>query len=361
LGWVNGSRPSSSRLRWADAEAEAQRQRMRRGIGEGGCMVGSRARFFACVFVLFVYGGGVIMKTFGWVICFLVFLAGPESVRAVEAEEEVKVLRDIVYAAPSEGSRALMVDLYLPTGVERPPLVLFIHGGGWKGGTRTRCQLAWLARHGYAVASIDYRLSQEALFPAQIHDCKGALRWLRDSAHEKEYGYDAERVVVAGRSAGGHLAALLGTSGGVAELEGDRAGPEGQSSRVAGVIDYFGPTDFILRSEHQPSKTDVPAGSVYKLLGGPVREKEALARLASPAHHVSADDPPLLMLHGEKDETVYLRQSKRLLDAYHEEGLKAQLHIEPGAGHGWKMPTEAERGVVLEFLEEHLRRGRGDD
>ena len=293
------------------------------------------------------------------IVCFLVFLTVPGRVPGAEGEGEVNVLRDIVYAEPGDGGDALMVDFFLPAGVERPPLVLFIHGGGWKGGSRARCQFSWLAQEGFAVASIDYRLSQEALFPAQIHDCKGALRWLRDPVRAKEYGYDAERVVVAGTSAGGHLAALLGTSGGVAELEGDMAGHKGQSSRVEGVIDYFGPTDFILRAKHQPAKTDVPEGSVYQLLGGAVGEKQALAGLASPVHHVSADDPPLLILHGENDATVYLRQSKRLLELYHDLGLEAQLHVEPGAGHGWKMPTPVEREVVLEFLEKHLRRGGG--
>ena len=114
---------------------------------------------------------------------------------------------------------------------------MFIHGGGWKGGARSNSKLNWVAGHGYAVASIEYRFSQEALFPAQILDCKGALRWLR--AHQKEYGYDASRVVVAGTSAGGHLAALTGTSGDVEDLEGDTGGNADQSSRVQGVIDYY--------------------------------------------------------------------------------------------------------------------------
>jgi acetyl esterase/lipase len=285
--------------------------------------------------------------------CILICMGGSGVVRG--SEEGVKVVRDIVYAEPEGAREALMLDFYLPEEVGAPPLVLFIHGGGWKGGSRARCQLAWLAEEGYAVASIDYRLSDEALFPAQIHDCKGALRWLRDEVRQEEYGYNAERVVVAGTSAGGHLAALLGVTGGVEALEGSTAGVEGQSSRVQGIIDYFGPTDFILRSQHQPSKTDKAAGSVYKLLGGPVPEKQALARLASPAFHVSDDDPPLLILHGENDQTVYLRQSERLLKIYEEKGLEVQLHVEPGGGHGWKGPGEVERELVLEFLKRHTR------
>jgi acetyl esterase/lipase len=295
------------------------------------------------------------MRTSRVIYCCLIFLAGYGLARGNEVAGGVKRVPDLVYENVDGGSNGLKLDLYVPNVAEKSPLVLFIHGGGWKGGDRKRCQLAWLAEHGYAVASIDYRLSAEALFPAQIHDCKGALRWLRLPAHGEKYGYNADRVIVAGTSAGGHLAALLGVTGGVDELEGSTAGFEEQSSRVQGIIDYFGPTDFILRSKHQPSKTDRANGSVYQLLGGPVPEKQALARLASPAHHVSEDDPPLLMIHGENDETVYLRQSKRMLDVYEEAGLDVQLHIEPGKGHGWKGPSEVERQLVLDFLEKHLR------
>lgn len=270
------------------------------------------------------------------------------------AVHKVVIQADIVYAKP--GDRELKIDLHMPQGVERPPLILFIHGGGWKNGDRRRCKLTWIAKHGYAIASIDYRLSQKALFPAQIHDCKGALRWLR--AHQKEYGYDASRVIVAGTSAGGHLAALMATSGDVKELEGDTGGNLGQSSRVQGALDYYGPTDFILRSHHQPIKTEDPEGSVYRLIGGPVKENPVLARLASPAVHISADDPPILILHGLKDKTVFLRQSEHLKWLYDMNRLDAQLHIEPDKGHGWSEPSEAERKIVLKFLQEHFAKAR---
>ena len=265
-------------------------------------------------------------------------------------QDGVEVKRDIHFAT-IDGVE-LLLNLHLPAGVERPPLMLFIHGGGWKNGDRNRCRLAWVARHGYAVASIEYRLSHEAIFPAQIHDCKGALRWLR--GNQNTYGFDATRVVVAGTSAGGHLAALMGTSGAVDELEGKSGGYPEQSSRVQGVIDYYGPSDFILRSEHHPAKTDQPSGSVYQLVGGPVKETQVLARLASPVHHVSKDDPPLLILHGDKDRTVQLRQSEHLANLYRERGLDVILHVEPGKGHGWNPPSDAERKQVLEFLQRHL-------
>lgn len=274
-------------------------------------------------------------------------LAFPVSIKA--EENEVEIREGIPFASP--GGVDLLLDLHLPAGVEDPPLLLFIHGGGWKGGDRKKPRLAWVAKHGYAVASIEYRLSQEALFPAQIEDCKGALRWLR--AHAEEYGFDASRVVVAGTSAGGHLASLMGTSGGVAELEGETAGHLDQSSRVEGVIAYYGASDFVRRSKNQPAKTDDPEGAVYRLIGGPVKENLEAARVASPATYVSADDPPLLMLHGDKDKTVFLDQSEWLEKKYNEAGLDVELMVMEGEGHGWDR-SEEEVEAVLAFLREHL-------
>jgi len=252
----------------------------------------------------------------------------------------------------------LLLDVHLPEGVSRPPLVVYIHGGGWSQGSRKNCPMRWLTEHGYAVASIEYRLSTEARFPAQIHDCKGALRWLR--AHQDVYGYDATRVVVAGRSAGGHLATMMGTSAEVAELEGTTAGHLLQSSRVQGIIDYYGPQDFIFRSETQPEITDNPKGLVYQLLGGPVKENQALARLASPVTHVGPGDPPLLILHGSDDRQVLPNQSQRLLETYRANGLDAHLRIEPGGRHGWKPTSTEEQELVLGFLRRILVQERSD-
>lgn len=272
------------------------------------------------------------------------------------AENEVQHLKEIEFAKPDGVS--LLLDLYLPKGVESPPLLMFIHGGGWQSGDRNRCRLNWVAQHGYAVASVEYRLSDEALFPAQILDCKGALRWLRAKADD--YGYDASRVVVAGTSAGGHLAALMGTSGGVAALEGSTAGNAEQSSRVQGIIDYYGPSDFVKRSENQPAKTDEPKGGVYRLLGGPVKENLDAAREASPATYISEDDPPLLIFHGDEDKTVYLDQSEWLFKLYGEAGLDVHLEVVKGSGHGWKR-TPPEKEFVLTFLAKHLKKTKESD
>jgi acetyl esterase/lipase len=285
-------------------------------------------------------------------LCLLLplLLANVASARDNRPQYEVKIQADIVFAEVD--GVPLLLDLHLPVGKEQPPLVMFIHGGGWKNGDRKRCKLAWAAAHGYAIASVEYRLSHEALFPAQIHDCKGALRWLR--AHQEQYGYDARNVAVAGTSAGGHLAALMGTSGGVNDLEGTTANHADHSSRVQAVIDYYGPTDFLLRSKNQPVKTEDATGSVFQLLGGPARQNQNLARRASPAHYVSDDDPPLLIVHGDNDKTVYLTQSERLKDLYRDQKLDVHLHVEAGKGHGWSTPTELEKEVVLGFLKKHL-------
>ena len=242
----------------------------------------------------------------------------------------------------------LLLDLRLPADVENPPLVMHIHGGGWQNGDRYRNRVAWLVGHGYAVASIEYRLSHEALFPAQIHDCKGALRWLRVNAGT--YGYDASRVVVTGTSAGGHLAALMGSSGGVAALEGETGGNPDQSSRVQGVIDYYGPSDFVMRSRNQPSKTDEPDGGVYRLLGGPVRENLEMAKVASPVTYLDKTDPPFLIFHGDRDKVVFHDQSELLEERCRAAGVDVHLEIVEGAGHGWNRNAHEEK-LVLDFLE----------
>lgn len=252
----------------------------------------------------------------------------------------------IEFATPDGVS--LLLDLHLPESVESPPLIMWIHGGGWKGGTRKNCKLRWAVSHGYAVASIEYRLSDEAIFPAQIHDCKGALRWLR--ANAGKYGYNAERVVVGGSSAGGHLAALMGTSGDVEALEGKTGGNLDQSSRVQGVIDYYGPTDFVHRVKTQPSKGEDPKGSVYRLFGGKNSERIDQIKLGSPVTHLSQDDPPFLILHGEEDKTVYLDQSELFHAACEQTEVPSQLLIFPDKGHGWKTPQGGEREAILASL-----------
>jgi CubicO group peptidase (beta-lactamase class C family)/pimeloyl-ACP methyl ester carboxylesterase len=264
---------------------------------------------------------------------------------------EARIVRDIEYA--SVDGHSLQLDLYLPA-ADDAPLVVFIHGGGWKGGSRDRCFVSWLKEHGYAVASISYRLSQQAVFPAQIHDCKAAVRWLR--AHAADYGFSTQRIAVAGTSAGGHLATLLGVTGGVTALEGSVGKHTDQSSRVDAVVDYYGPMDFIQRTTSQPHKTIAEGSPVRMLLGGPANELVEQARLASPAFHVTADDAPLLIFHGAKDRTVLMAQSERIIAEYEQRGLPVSLTVLPDSGHGGQEFFEGDyRAQLLSFLNRQLR------
>ena len=267
--------------------------------------------------------------------------------------EGVTLQRDITYA--TVGDKALQLDLYMPDlpGQNKPPLVVWIHGGAWRQGSKDRCPIAYLAAEGFAVASIQYRLTGEAIFPAQAHDAKAAIRWLR--ANAARLGYDASNIAVAGGSAGGHLAALVGTSGDVKPLEGDVGGNLDQSSRVQAVIDFYGPTDLYYNATQDKDRVDVADGPLWQFLGGKPSERLDAAKLASPVHHVSGDDPPLLILHGTEDPQVRLLHSQFLHDAYQKAGLPVQLVVIEGAGHGGPMfNDDARRQIITTFLRRHL-------
>ena len=259
---------------------------------------------------------------------------------------------DVIYAEV-DGNK-LPLRLFIPTDVKNPPLVVYIHGGSWRAGSYKNCELASLTEQGFAVASFEYRFTNVAIFPAQIHDCKGAVRWLR--ANAGKYGYDASRIGVTGTSAGGHLAVLLGTSADVADLEGTVGGNLDQSSRVAAVVDYFGPTDFVLRAKTHPERANAKGSSTFGLLGGPAIEKTEQAKRASGVTYVSADDPPLLIIHGDQDKTVYLDQSESIRKAYETARLDVAMIVVPGGGHGGKVFFTGENiRRVQEFLDKHLR------
>jgi acetyl esterase/lipase len=279
------------------------------------------------------------------VVCFLLADAVPGAERA-------RVERDVQFA--SVDGQSLKLDLYVPIQERNPHLVVWIHGGGWRSGSKDKCFLTWLTDYGYAVASISYRLTDRAVFPAQIHDCKAAVRWLR--ANAEKYGYRADKIAVAGSSAGGHLAALMGTSGDVKQLEGAVGGNLRQSSRVDAVIDFYGATDFVLRSKTQPHRANKEDSVVYRLLGGGADQKVELAKLASAAHHVTSDDPPMLVLHGDQDNTVLLDQSQRIHEVYTKAGLPITLHVLEGAGHGGQRFYQGHsRELIIAFLNKVFR------
>ena len=244
------------------------------------------------------------------------------------------------------------LDVSVPAGEGPFPLVVWVHGGGWEGGSKEGNAAASLVGRGFAVASINYRLSKQAVFPAQIHDCKAAIRWLR--ANAKKYKLDADHVGVMGASAGGHLVALLGTSGGVKELEGDLK-PTEPSSKVQAVCDWFGPTDLARLSP--AIATNNP---ITRLLGGTTSEKKELAVLANPITHVSKDAPPFLILQGDKDPLVAAEQSELLHAALEKGGVPSELVIFKGAGHGdgefrTQLGSEKNKSKIPDFFEKHLK------
>lgn len=267
---------------------------------------------------------------------------------------DVRAMRDIEYAKVD--GKPLLLDVFVPRRADKPmPVVVWIHGGGWRAGSKERCPTIPLTARGYGVVSINYRLTDAATFPAQIHDCKGAIRWVR--AHASEYGFDPDRIGVWGASAGGHLVALLGTSGGNKEIEGDVGGNLDQSSRAQAVADFCGPTSF-LEFEVTPEnlkRVDSAGSALARLLGGPPSEKKDAARAASSTTYVSKDDPPFLIVHGDQDPLVPVQQARILADKLKQAGVDVTLHIMPGAGHGViNLETAAETAA---FFDRVLKRG----
>ena len=270
----------------------------------------------------------------------------PGVLAAQDSPSTVQVLRNIEYAKPA--GRSLKLDLYIPKSVAKPmPVVMWVHGGGWREGTKDIPMVLPLVPLGFAVASIDYRLSQEAKFPAQIYDCKAAVRWLRQ--HGPEYGLDPGRIGAAGASAGGHLVALLGTTGDDASLDGPE-GSAGVSSRVQAVCDFFGPTNLTdLGSEYSKSQVNL----VANLLGGSINQNWDEARAASPIFHVDRNSAPFFIAHGDSDPVVPLEQSEELNAALKSAGVPSTLYVVKGGGHGFDDP--AAFGGAVAFLQKYLR------
>ena len=282
------------------------------------------------------------------VIASLLLIASPSFGEDIVGKQTAKVplvtVRDISFAEVD--GKELLLDLRVPENVQRPPLVVWIHGGGWEIGDKKKCRSCWLVNKGYAVASINYRLSPKSIFPAQIHDCKAAIRWLR--ANQNTYGYEASRIAVAGSSAGGHLAALLGTSGGVEELEGTVGENPDESSRIQAAVSISGFSDL------ETSYASVPDVRITRLIGGTPAERPEQSDLASPIHFVGPGDAPLLLIHGEEDPVVDPQQSVQLHRAYQEAKLESSLVMVPGIGHVDLSTRDPKlRAQVEQFLARH--------
>jgi acetyl esterase/lipase len=258
--------------------------------------------------------------------------------------------RDVEYARV--GDSVLKLDLHLPAKAAVPaPLIVWVHGGAWSRGSKNENPLAPLVARGWAVASVDYRLTSVAPFPANVHDIKAAIRFLR--ARYADYGVAAERIAIAGASAGAHLAALVGVSNGHPELEGEVGAHREQSSAIQAVVSFYGASNLeTILSQSTPFGLGVRIPALQLLLRGQPEEKPALARLASPVAHVDAGDPPLLLLHGDQDPQMPVAQSLELLGAYERAGLKVRFVPLHGSKHGGKeFYDEPRLGLVREFLE----------
>lgn len=245
--------------------------------------------------------------------------------------DEVSIMRNVEFA--NVNGQQLLLDLYLPRQRTTDTLVVWVHGGAWRSGSKASVPLVKLTEQGVAIASVDYRLSPVARFPAQVHDIKAAIRFLRSEG--KRLGCPSENIVIAGASAGGHLAALVGVTNGNAELEGTVGDHSDESSDVQGIIDFYGPTNFLtILQQSTPHGLNVRVPALQLLLGSQPTDNQNLARLASPVFHVDQQSPPLVMYHGDQDPQVPVNQSLELLGVYQEQKLSVKFHVVHGGAHG---------------------------
>jgi acetyl esterase/lipase len=241
-----------------------------------------------------------------------------------------RVQRDLVYATVN--GKSLALDLYMPANVAAPPLVVWVHGGRWMNGTKADVPTEFV-EHGIATASVDFRQSTEARFPAMVHDIKAAIRFLRAKA--PEYGYRSDRIAIAGSSSGAHLAALVGVTNGHKELEGTLGDFGRQSSAVQAIVSYYGASNLTtILTQSTPYGVGVRKPALQNLLGASPDENRELAKLASPVMHIDKNDPPLLLLHGDQDPQMPINQTHELEGAYEKQGLDVFFDVVHGAGHG---------------------------
>lgn len=270
---------------------------------------------------------------------------------AADKKAEIHVERDIVFGRG--GDTPLQLDLALPRESTAPcPAVICIHGGAWKAGKRQDLAqtIEVLAQRGFAAATISYRLVPSAQYPAQIEDCKAAVRWLR--ANAKKYNVNPDRVGAIGFSAGAHLCCLLGTTEKKDGLEGTGGNPE-QSSSVQAVVSFFGPTDFTVRNWSKELEQQV----LMPFLGGSFDDKSEAYRQASPIVFARKNAPPFLFFHGSEDQLVGVRHSKLLCEKLQSLGGDARVVILEGEGHGWrgeKLTKTVEE--MMGFLDERLKK-----
>lgn len=267
--------------------------------------------------------------------------------------EPISVHRNIFYVDKSQNPFQ-QLDLYVPEGEGPFPVVVWIHGGAWVAGDKNHpLAVPLMVSQGFAVASINYRLAQHEPHPAQINDCKEAVRWLRK--HAAQYKLDPNKIGAWGHSAGGHLTALLGTTGDIAVIaEGNEPKDEKRETAVQAACDWAGPTDFASIPKQQGPDAELdfndPNGPLAILMAG---NSQAARNGASPVNRLSSDDAPLLIVHGKRDTVVPSAQSSELADKMTAAGLKVECLIVPDEGHTLSSRTAVER--TIEFFKKNLQ------
>ncbi|HBV65375.1 MAG TPA: lipase [Rhodopirellula sp.] len=270
----------------------------------------------------------------------------------ISAQQLAPTKSGISYAEVDQ--KPQLLDLYLPQDQSDPaPLVIWVHGGAWRAGSRTRVPVTRLLEHGLAIASVDYRLSGQAAFPAQVHDINRAIDYLHLNADE--LGLDPARFAIAGSSAGGHLAALVGVSHGIAALSAptpQALATNSKSPQLKAIVSFFGASNLqTILQQSTPHGLSVRVPALQLLLRGQPDQNPELAKLASPVTHVDSNDPPLLLLHGDQDPQMPINQSHELEGAYRRAGCPVHFDVVHGGGHGGKnFFTQAQLKRVAEFI-----------
>jgi acetyl esterase/lipase len=294
------------------------------------------------------------MLQLGWRTIAGAFVMASTHIACADASAK-RDYKDVTYATVD--GKALGLDIYLPANVASPALIVWVHGGAWYRGTKAQFPKV-LVERGFALASLDFRQASEARFPAQVHDIKGAIRFLR--ANAADYGYRTDRIAISGASSGGHLAALVGVTNGHKELEGTVGGHLDQSSDVQAILDYFGASNLTtILAQSTPFGLEIRRPAVDRLLGAQPDAAPELARLASPVAHVDGKSPPLLLLHGDQDPQMPINQSHELEGAYEKAGRDVYFDVVHGAAHGgneFYAPEHLDRTIA--FLERTIGRNR---